>query len=446
MERYIAALEISSSKIIGAVGRMTPSGKLNVLAVEQEQCTGCVRYGIVQNVEETFSRIAHVLTRLEDCKDVLPNRINGVFVGLSGRSLHSIEANAELNLGEETVINSDTVARLRSQAETKAIDSSLSVIDAVPRLFTIGSTKTTEPIGNLGSSIKATYDLIVCRAQLKKNIERIDLENRLDVKTLGFIVTPLAAGHIIPSTEEKRRGCMLVDIGAETTSVIIYKDGNLRYFNTIPLGSRCITHDITSTGMFEENAELYKIQSGNARPPETDAGLHIHDIDTKEINKCIVARAEEIAINILEQANYAGVKDSDLPGGIILIGGGSLLNNFCELIQDISKLPVRRGQLPPAIETSSKSPDFNALEVIAVLHAAATHSDAQCVTAAQEQELPISDTGGGELPISNGHRDTSHKGQERNPGRKRGKSAFSKWFGKIGDMLTPGDDEDDELS
>ncbi len=446
MERYIAALEISSSKIIGAVGRMTPAGKLDVLAVQQEQCSDCVRYGIVQNVEEAYARIARVIANLEQDKAVTPNRISGVFIGLSGRSLHAIEANVELNLGEETVIGPDTVARLRSQAESRAIDSSLSVIDAVPRLFTIGNTKTAEPVGNLGSSIKATYDLIVCRAQLKKNIERIDLEKRLDIKTFGYIVTPLAAGSLIPSTEEKRRGCMLVDIGAETTSVIIYKDGNLRYFNTIPLGSRCITHDITSTGMFEENAETYKIQSGNAMPPETAANLRIHDIDTKEINKCIVARAEEIAINILEQANYAGIKDSDLPGGIILIGGGSLLNNFCELIQDISKLPVRRGQLPSSVETSGKSPDFNALEVIAVLHTAATHSEAQCITAAQEQELPISGSTGGDLPVSGGHSDGTRKGPERKPGRKRGKGAFSKWFGKIGDMLTPGDDEDDELS
>ena len=81
-----------------------------------------------------------------------------------------------------------------------------------------------------------------------------------------------------------------------------------------------------------------------------------------------------------------------------------------------------------------------------MLHTAATHSEAQCITAAQEQELPISGTTGGDLPISGGHSDGTRKGPERKPGRKRGKGAFSKWFGKIGDMLTPGDDEDDELS
>ena len=67
------------------------------------------------------------------------------------------------------------------------------------------------------------------------------------------------------------------------------------------------------------------------------------------MSNLIVARAEEIAVNILKQVQYAGLKDSDIPGGIILIGGGAKLSGMIDLLVDKSGLRVSRGQLPPFI-------------------------------------------------------------------------------------------------
>ena len=86
-ERYIAAIEISSSKIIGSVGRVYPNGQVDIIAVEQEKCHDNVRYGIIQNIEETSLRVARVLERLERKPSVSPRRIRSVFVGLSGRAM-----------------------------------------------------------------------------------------------------------------------------------------------------------------------------------------------------------------------------------------------------------------------------------------------------------------------------------------------------------------------
>lgn len=67
------------------------------------------------------------------------------------------------------------------------------------------------------------------------------------------------------------------------------------------------------------------------------------------MSNIIVARSEEIVVNILKQIQYAELKDSDLPGGIVVIGGASKLNGMLDLLSNKSSLNVRRGTLPQYI-------------------------------------------------------------------------------------------------
>ena len=71
-DRYIAALEISSSKVIGAIGVMGRSGQLEILAVERERSLDSVRYGLIQNAEETSVLINRVIERLERRPNIAP--------------------------------------------------------------------------------------------------------------------------------------------------------------------------------------------------------------------------------------------------------------------------------------------------------------------------------------------------------------------------------------
>lgn len=432
--RYVAAIEVSSSKVIGTIGKIDSDGKLNIITTEEEKSVECVRYGIVQNVEETATRIRRILNLLERHSEISPRKVTGLYIGISGRSLRSIPTEVDIQLSSETIIDETIVKRLREKAITKAIDSSLEVIDAVPRSYTIGHTTTKDPIGNLGSSIKATFDLIVCRPQIKRNITRINLADRYNIHTHGFIVTPLAAGALIPTDSEKQLGCMLVDMGAETTTITIYKDSNLNYLATLPLGSRNITRDITKLNLLEESAEETKIQSGNALASSNTAELNIHGVDSAKISNIIVARCEEIVVNIIEQINYAGLKKDDIPGGIILIGGGSQLNNMAELIRSISNLQVRAGQLPASqITYSGRRPSVEAMEVISVLHAAATHSDAECLTMPKPENLPTYENVDDVTPET----EPKEKKHQR-------KSSFFEGIGnRLKSILTPGEDDDD---
>lgn len=387
-ERFVAAIEVSSSKIIAVVGKILPDGSMQVIASDQERGVEGVRYGMVQNPEETSMRVARIIDRLQRKVSIAPRHINGLFVGLSGRSLRSISTTVSLSLPLDTEITEEILDRLRQQALQTAIASSLTVVDAIPRTYTIDKYETTSPKGAVGNGITATYDLIVCRPELRRNLQRT-LAEKTGIRIDGFIVTALATAQTVLSSEEKRQGCMLVDMGAETTTVSIYKDGHLMYFATLPMGGRNITRDLTSLNILEERAEDLKITSGNAIPRDTRSSLNLGGVKMSDVSNIIVARAEEIVANIIEQISYAELKESALPGGIVCIGGGSNLNGILDLIGAKTGLPVRRGQLPGYITiTDPRIPAAEAIQAASVLYAGASASDVENLSYPEAQGIP----------------------------------------------------------
>ncbi len=390
-ERYIAAIEISSSKILAAVGKTSGEGQLHVIAIEQDKGVDGVRYGIIQNLEETSLRVAKVIDRLQKRPGVAPRLIKGLYVGLSGRSIKSIPSTVTINLPDDTEITDEILDRLYKDALRTAIDSSLEVIDAVPRIYKVGKTETLSPKGNVGNRIQATYDLIVCRPEIKRNLIRT-IQDKLGIRIEGFVVTALATGHLLLTTEEKRLGCMLVDMGAETTTVTLYAKGCLRYFATIPLGGRNITRDIQSLNLLEEDAEEIKKTSGNAIAPDFPSNINLNGIKQSDVSNLLVARAEEIVANVVEQIEYSGLKEGDLPSKVICIGGGSRLQNMNELLSSQINQPVSRGRLPKyVLVDDAKAASADVEELVSVLYAGATLSRNQCLEEPVKEELPTVD-------------------------------------------------------
>lgn len=440
-ERYIAAIEISSSKIIGAVGRAHPNGQVDIIAVEQEKCIESVRYGIIQNLEETSLRLARVLERLERKPAVAPRKIRSVFVGLSGRSLRSIPTTVRLNLPEESEITDDILERLRKDALNAAIDNTLEVVDAVPRKYRVGKIETNNPKGVTGNQIIAEYDIIVCRPELKRNITRV-IKDKLKVQTMGFVVTALATAHLILTDQEKALGCMLVDMGAETTTVSIYRHKALCYLATLPFGGRHITRDLTALSLLEERAEEIKTTSGCAIPPEHPSTLNLNGIKVVDVINRTVARSEEIVANITEQISYANLKEKDLPGGVICIGGAVKLNGMTELISRQLGLPVKIGRLPSyVVIDDQKGPSTEIVQVGSILYAGATLTEEQCLEMPVQQEMPVNGDPNEPEPEEEVVSRKRQKESRQNPN-----SFFSRFKKTLGGIFANPEDEEEDNS
>lgn len=442
-ERYVAALEISSSKVIGAVGIAGRSGHLDIIAVEQEQHRDIVRYGQIQNSEEVFNMVNHVLERLERRSSIAPREITGVYVGLSGRSLRSIPTDVNLSLPDDTEISDAIVERLRNQAMEADIDSSLEIVDAVPRTFKVGKTETHRPVGMMGNGISATYDRIVARPAIRSNLRRV-IVDKLGLDLKGIVVTPLATGYVVLTEQEKKLGCMLVDIGAETTTVLIYSNGNLAYFATLPLGGRNITRDLASLNELEEKAEELKLTAGNAIAPATQSQVTVGRHKQSDISNLVVARSEEIAINIVEQVRYAKLSESDLPEGIVLCGGGSRLAGMQELLSRFSGLKVRHAHLPNFIRMDDAAGQaMESIEVASVMYVGSETDEEGCLEEPQSAPLPANENYKDVDESEKENKKTPRKGSDGSKG-----GGFKNWLGnKLGKMFTPigDDDEGDDL-
>lgn len=438
-DRYIAALEISSSKVIGAVGAVGKSGQLEILAIRQEKSIDSVRHGQIQNIEETSILINRVVESLERNPKIAPREITGVYVGLSGLSMKSIEKDVNLALPDDTEITDDILQRLKDKALEADIDNSLEIVEAVPRIYTVGRQETNRPKGMMGNEISAIYDLIVARPILRNKLRRV-VQDRLGLDIKGIVVTPLAVGDLVLNEHEKKLGCMLVDIGAETTNVTIYTRGYLVYYATIPLGGRNITLDLKDLNMIEDKAEELKITFGNAiatsNPSQEMVGPH----RLSKISNYVVARSEEIVANIVEQVRYAGLTEKDIPEGIIVYGGGARLNGIVDLIGKFSGLNVRVASYPTSIRMSDpEAQGTENLQVSAILYEGTKLSDDDClqIPTAPATEEPDS-VSSESAPVQP---ETTEKKNPKNGIGKRLGTFFERIFTPIGE-----DEDGDELS
>lgn len=363
----------------GAVAVVDSTGLLNVVAVEEEKTVDKVRYGCVKNVGDVANAVNNIRRKLENYPQVSPNKIKAVYVAVGGRSLLSVPREVERHFPVEMEVTSRVIDELKEQAGmTNLTDKD--VVAVLPRNYRIDNMQQLEPVGIFGHGIVADFNLITCRPELKNNLNRVFTE-RLELRVAGYVVRPMAVADLVLTDDERRLGVMLVDFGAETTTVSIYKDGSLQYVATLPIGSRNITRDLTVLNCLEERAEEIKKVVGNAMP-QAGAGhsLSTDGLDYTEINNYVQARADEIVSNILEQIKYAGMQDTDLPTGIVIVGGGAKLRGFNDLVAQQSRMKVRQGAIgggirivPPGLQPA------DIIDIVAVLSDAATKPVVDCM-------------------------------------------------------------------
>lgn len=392
--RYIVAFEIGSSKIRGAVGVVDNSGVVDVIAVEEEKLTDRVRYGCIQNVD-VANAIDTVVERLQAYPAVEPRTITGVYVGLGGRSLTSTMVDVSMQLPVETEITEPIITELKKRAAATT-DPDRDTVDVVPVRFTVDNKTQTSPVGTFGQSLSARATVLSCSPQIKRILRRV-ITDRLGLNINGYITRPLAEASMVLTEDERRLGCMFVDFGAETTTVSIYRGGAPVYVATLPIGSRNITLDLIALNYIEERAEEIKKVSGNALA--VDAARrgkgYAEGIDYTDINNYVHARADEIVANIIAQIEYADVTAADLPGGIVIVGGGARLRGFNELLQQQSKLPVRQGAPSASVRiTDGSIHGTEMVDVISVLVAASRMPDTECLTPMPENTGDTTDVRG----------------------------------------------------
>ena len=370
-QRYIAALEIGSSKVSCAVGILDNNDTLSVIAIEEENFIDSVRYGCIKNLDDVYNHVKSVISKIENRSGIAPRQLKGVYVGIGGRSVSLKAKEISENFNEDIEITEQIITRLKNSVDCSQLPDKYELISLEPREFIVDNAISQKPVGTVGNHLKIIFNEISGKALIKNNLNRVFSE-RLQLPVYNYILRPTAQANMVLTTDEKHLGCMLVDFGAETTTVAIYKADALQYLATIPLGSRNITRDLTSLNITETRAEELKIKEGTvAQQDKSQYQDPIDGFDSNEMSDYINARASEIIANIHEQINFANLKTADLPGGIIIIGNGAKLRGFNAMLESQSGMQVRMGAPLPHIRIADASiRPFDAIDVISILAAA----------------------------------------------------------------------------
>lgn len=337
---FIAAIELGSTKITGIAGRKNADGSLQILAYASEYSSDCIRKGAIYNIDKTAQSLALVIKQLEK---QLQASIKKAYVGIGGLSVRSVYNVVSKQLGENTKISQSLVdALMQSNKECPLVNQEILAVE--PQEYKVGNSLLAAPVGVSADSIEGRYQNIVARHTLKSNIKQSFRQAGYEIA--DYLLSPVAAANVILTNNEKRSGCALIDLGAETTTVSVYKGNILRHLAVIPLGGNNITKDICSLQIEEEDAEQLKLRYASAYTElEDDEEEHNEDyvlegkckVPASVLEDIVEARINEIITNVWNQIKLSNYGDK-LMAGFVLTGGGAGLPDIDKAFQRTTKI------------------------------------------------------------------------------------------------------------
>ena len=339
-----AVINIGSSSLAGLLATKSPEGRVEPISAYRIPSGGCVRQGSIHNIEEAAQRISSLVDALS--KD-LPEEatITGVYVGLECRSMRSEHYDAFIDLGPEgSVVTPEHLLTLKDQVNDASYPGMTILSVTEPRYLCDGK-REPNPRGVRCHRLEAQYLLLVARQNIIINV-RETIEDRLGLRLLGILPTPIAEATATMTLEEMALGCAYVNIGGGTTSITIYKERFPLALFVLPLGGNNITRDLTqlSIPLLDADAERMKVEHGSmnlsvSRTQEIVAtsvdGSSTKRFSQIEVNRYINARILEILSNVVSIIHEAGCSES-IPKGFVFAGGVTKTDYFYETLRKLS--------------------------------------------------------------------------------------------------------------
>ena len=326
-KEFIVAIELGSSKMTGIAGQKNLDGSINVLAVVKESSSSFIRKGVVYNIDKTAQCLSNIIKKLEN---QLKTEITQVYVGVGGQSIRGIRNVITKDLPSETIVTQDMVIELMD-ANRNMTYQDQEILDAAVQEYKVGSQLQLDPVGIQATHIEGNFLNILERKAFYKNLNMCF--ETAGIRVAEMYLAPLALADSVLTEAEKRSGCVLVDLGADTTTVSVYSKNILRHLAVIPLGGNNITKDIATLQMEESDAEHMKLKYASAFTDnnEIDNDLKYsidteRQIESRKFIEIVEGRLEEIIENVWFQVPSEFY--DKLLGGIILTGGGSNMKNI----------------------------------------------------------------------------------------------------------------------
>ncbi len=350
-ENILIVLDIGTSKITTLVGDVDDTGELHIVGFGEEHSIG-IEKGIVVKPHDVIKAIRKSVDAAEN---VAGTKIGGVIANISGYHIEckNDSEKVEFNTHQKVITQAD-IDQLIQKVATKIqpAKENLEIIHILPKKYILDNEdEVIDPVGLVASKLEGRFHIILDKINAYTNLKKV-IETA-GLRVIDFVANPIASSYAVLYPEEKEMGIAVIDIGAGTTDVAVYKDGSIEYVKSFPVGGNQITMDIAHRfKVSKDEAEELKIDYGVAitgaaqdeiievYPRGSEEPVHIDQIDLVDTIEARLLEIFEIVKRDLEETGYS----DKINGGIVLTGGVANTLYIRELAEKVFDTDVRIGK------------------------------------------------------------------------------------------------------
>jgi cell division protein FtsA len=380
-DEIIAGLDIGTTSVRLVVGQRKNGPEeegMQIIGAVSVPAEG-INKGSVKSIEDVTSSISACLEKAE--------RLIGVPIESAWVSINSPHIRCEKSRGVVAVsksdgeISPDDVERALEAARALSVPPNYEILHVIPVNFSVDNQQDIkDPVGMTGVRLEVETLIIMGLSSQIKNLTKAIFRTRIEIEDL--VLSPLAAAEAVIGPKQKELGAALINIGAATTSMAVFEEGELLHTAVIPIGSDHITADVAIGLRCPINlADRIKKEHGHAMPDdinkkdeidvsdlaaEEGAKDEIKTVNRKYLADIIEARVEEIFNKIddeLKKIDRSGM----LPGGVFLIGGGTNLKGIVESAKKFLRLPASQGSNKTVTYIVDKANDTEFLNALGLV-------------------------------------------------------------------------------
>lgn len=368
-DKIICGIDIGSSKIATLIASVDDGGKINLIGVSSTVSKG-VRKNQVVDIDEAVNAITE---SVESAERMAGYSISSAYVSLGGPQIESINQHAVVAVSEpEGEIKQSDIQRVNEAARAIPLPSSREILHVIPRTFTVdGQEGIKDPIGMTGVRLETETHIITGASTSMRNLVKCISEVGIDVTELVF--SGISSSIAVLTDTEKELGVVLVDIGGETTDVVIFIDGSVAYSSVVPIGARHITSDMAvglrvslessekiklSLGKTaklpvlaeESQEEVLKAGSKKKEDDFLDTKSLLLEEDIQKISKrsvvdgIIKPRLQEIFKFVVREIKKSSF-GTQIPSGLVISGGGAQTIGVLDQAKYVLGFPARLGDI-----------------------------------------------------------------------------------------------------
>ncbi len=345
----ITAIDIGTATVKALVVKKSPDGAGFDVLAKAEGISAGMRSGGVVDPNKLSKVIRRVVAEVEKEAGI---KIEDVYANINGAHIFSIPSKGTITISRvDQEITEEDVSRAINEAKTFSIPPNKEIVETVPRSYTIDKESGIKnPVGLNG--VRLTADIIVVGVftPFLKGVTEAVLGADLHINDL--IIDPVAAAKAVLTTEEKELGVVLVNFGASTTSIAVYKDENLLLTKVIPAGVHHVRNDIaTGLQVDIETAEFIKsklaggIFGDRSTRKETVKFTNKDEVTfpRNQLRKIMEERITQIFSAVKDEVE-AVCPRNELPGGVVLTGGGAKIPHIKDFARKTIGLSCRIGR------------------------------------------------------------------------------------------------------